>query len=153
MPPGPPMHPIFGNIPTMSKLDPRPQFAFHSIAMEFGNLVRLKMGPKFMLLVSGFEEMKELHGNEITENRANLQTANLIYRGKFQSKGILFNYGEEFKELRRFTLKSLRDLGFGKNSSEEIILEECREVVGKIKELVEEKDGIVNLDKLFNKAH
>eukprot|EP00090_Calanus_glacialis_P046719 TRINITY_DN9300_c0_g1_i1.p1 TRINITY_DN9300_c0_g1~~TRINITY_DN9300_c0_g1_i1.p1 ORF type:complete len:492 (-),score=90.51 TRINITY_DN9300_c0_g1_i1:97-1572(-) len=152
VPPGPPMHPIFGNIPTMSKLDPRPQFAFHSIAMEFGNLVRLKMGPKFMLLVSGFEEMKELHGNEITENRANLQTANLIYRGKFQSKGILFNYGEEFKELRRFTLKSLRDLGFGKNSSEEIILEECREVVGKIKELVEEKDGIVNLDKLFNKA-
>ena len=79
MPPGPPMHPIFGNIPTMAKLDPRPQFAFHSIAMEFGNLVRLKMGPKFMLLVSGFEEMKELHGNEITENRAKLHTANLIY--------------------------------------------------------------------------
>lgn len=49
-------------------------------------------------------------------------------------------------------MKTLRDLGFGKNSSEEIILEECREVVEKIKELVEEKDGIVNLDKLFNKA-
>eukprot|EP00092_Neocalanus_flemingeri_P024855 GFUD01026951.1.p1 GENE.GFUD01026951.1~~GFUD01026951.1.p1 ORF type:complete len:495 (-),score=88.71 GFUD01026951.1:186-1670(-) len=151
-PPGPPSHPILGNIRTMAKLDPRPQFAFHSIALEFGNLVRLKLGPKLTLLVSGFEEMKEIHGNEKTENRANVQTANLIYRGVFETKGILFNKGEEFKELRRFTLKSLRDLGFGKNSSEEIVLEECRAVVEKIKQLMAENEGIVNLDKLFNKA-
>jgi len=152
IPPGPPMHPILGNIPTMAKLDPRPQFAFHSIAMEFGNLVRMKMGRKFMLLVSGFEEMKEIHGNEKTENRTELDTSNLIYRGEFKSKGILFHTGEEFKELRRFTLKSLRDLGFGKHSSEEIVLEECREVIEKIKELIVENDGNINLDKLFNKA-
>ena len=152
VPPAPTPHPIFGHIPTLAKLDPRPQYAFHSLAAEFGNLVRLKMGFKFVLLVSGFEEMKEIHGTEITQNRAWLDTSNLIYRGTVERKGILFNYGEEWKELRRFTLKSLKDLGFGKNSSEEIILEECREVVNKIKELIEENNGIVNLDKLFNKA-
>ena len=112
-PPTPPLHLILGNIPLMAKLDPKPAYAFHSIAKEFGNLVRLKLGTKFMLLVSRYDEMKEIFNREITEKRANLATSNLIYRGNFETKGILFHSGEEWRELRRFTLKSLKDLGFG----------------------------------------
>ena len=151
-PPSPPAHPILGHIPTLARLDPRPQFAFHEIALQFGNLVRLHLGRQKTLLVSGFQEMKELHENEVTENRADLASTNLIYRGTFEPKGILFNIGEEWKQLRRFTLKSLKDLGLGKKSSEGIIIEECREVIHKIEELMGKNNGIVDLDKLFNKA-
>merc|ERR1719153_1688247 len=103
-PPSPPAHYILGHIPTMAKLDPRPQLAFHDIALQFGNLVRLQLGRQKTVLVSGFREMKELHENEVTENRADLASTNLIYRGTGEKKGILFNVGEEWKQLRRFTL-------------------------------------------------
>ena len=85
-----------------------------------------------MLLVSGFQEMKELQENEVTANRANLPTTSL-YTGTGKTKGILFNGGEEWKQLRKFTLRCFKDLGLGKNSSEEIVIEECRELNDKIK--------------------
>ena len=150
-PPSPPSHPILGHIPTLARIDSRPQFAFHHVALQFGNLVRLKMGSQFMLLVSGFQEMKELQENEVTANRANLPTTSL-YTGTGKTKGILFNGGEEWKQLRKFTLRCFKDLGLGKNISEEIVIEECRELNEKIEELIGENDGIVDLDKLFNKA-
>jgi len=150
-PPSPPSHPILGHIPTLARIDSRPQFAFHHVALQFGSLVRLKMGRQFMLLVSGFKELKELHENEGSANRADLATTSL-YTGTSETRGILFNSGEEWKQLRKFTLKCFKDLGLGKNYSEEIIIEECRELNVKIEELIGENNGIVDLDKLFNKA-
>ena len=67
--------------------------------------------------------------------------------------GIIFNSGPEWRELRRFTSKTLKDLGIGKNTSEEIILEECSFMKKEIKQLIEESDsGLIDLDLLFNKA-
>ena len=67
--------------------------------------------------------------------------------------GIIFNSGPEWKELRRFTSKTLKDLGIGKNTSEEIILEECSFMKKEIKQLIQESDsGFVDLDLTFNKA-
>ena len=67
--------------------------------------------------------------------------------------GIIFNSGPEWKELRRFTSKTLKDLGIGKNTSEEIILEECSFMKKEIKRLIQESDsGFVDLDLTFNKA-
>ena len=44
----------------------------------------------------------------------------------------MFSNGKEWQELRRFTLKNLRDYGFGKISMESSILEEvekCKEML------------------------
>ena len=86
-------------------------------------------------------------------NRAELWTTALIYFGDMnKTSGFIFHSGSEYKALRRFTLKTLRDLGFGKHSSEEIILEECECMKTCINKMIEESDGVVDLDKLFNKA-
>ena len=39
--------------------------------------------------------------------------------------GILFASGPVWKYLRRFTLKTLRDFGFGKAAAETMIMDEC----------------------------
>ena len=44
----------------------------------------------------------------------------------------MFANGSEWQEQRRFTLKNLRDFGFGKNSMESLIIEEvekCLEIM------------------------
>ena len=67
--------------------------------------------------------------------------------------GIIFNSGEDYKEVRRFTLRTLRDLGFGKKNSEGMILEECKNIVDAIKKRIDNtKNGVVDIDNLLNKA-
>ena len=86
--------------------------------------------PKIVLCVSVYLSIifcfQEINSLEHGLNRAELWTTALIYFGDMnKTSGIIFHSGSEYKALRRFTLKTLRDLGFGKHSSEEIILEEC----------------------------
>ena len=57
-PPFPKLHPIFGNIPTMKNLDPVVQFALHTIESQVGKIFRLKLGPKWNLVVTDYEKIK-----------------------------------------------------------------------------------------------
>ncbi len=43
--------------------------------------------------------------------------------------GLLFNDGEAWKSHRRFSLKTLKDFGFGKKSLESVLLEEADRMV------------------------
>ena len=55
---------------------------------------------------------------------------------------------EKWKEVRRFTLKTLRDLGFGKSASEEAILEESKLLIENIEEnLNGANTGVVDIEK------
>ena len=66
--------------------------------------------------------------------------------------GLTFNSGPEFREMRRFTLKTLKDLGFGKKSSEAIILKEWNILKNEIEKMIVKDEGKVELGYLFNKA-
>ena len=44
--------------------------------------------------------------------------------------GIVFAHGQEWSEQRRFTMKTLRDLGFGKTATDDVILDEVQKLVG-----------------------
>ena len=97
--------------------------------------------------------IQELNNLEATRERPNVGVMGDLYHGNHRVTGIVFNSGDEYIELRRFTLRTLRDLGFGKRSCEDMILDECGAVVSKIRDMIEESDdGVLDLDKLFNKA-
>jgi methyl farnesoate epoxidase/farnesoate epoxidase len=51
--------------------------------------------------------------------------------------GIINTEGEHWEQLRRFTLRQLRDFGFGKKSMEGLIMEELKEIV----EWMKSKEG------------
>ena len=95
-------------------------------------------------------QIQDVH--EKIADRAPSYTAWLLFFGRMKPAGFVFNSGPKFKEMRRFTLKTLRDLGFGKNTSEGIILEEWHKVKQEMEKMMEENDGIVELGYLFNKA-
>ena len=60
-----------------------------------------------------------------------------------QDHGILFSSGDIWKETRRFTLRALRDLGFGKKTSESLVLEESRAIIAEIQNLTNNNDGVI----------
>ena len=74
------------------------------------------------IALSTFQEIHEKVGD-----RPPSYTIWLLYFGQMiKPSGLTFNSGPEFREMRRFTLKTLKDLGFGKKSSEDIILKEWK---------------------------
>jgi hypothetical protein len=52
------------------------------------------------------------------------QTPKVIRLCPMLRKGIIFNFGEGWKEMRKYSMKTLRDFGFGKQASMENILSE-----------------------------
>ena len=163
-PAGPKIHPFFGNFPTLLSLDQISYRAFHALTKEFGPVVRLVMGLSNILVLGGYKEMKEAMNNELLDDRGVLPTASLIIFGsKTYDEISLFSRGkipmnakihpvEKWRMLRRFILKSLRDLGFGKSASEEVILKESKTLIQSITKLVEDGNGEVNLEKSLNFA-
>ena len=62
----------------------------------------------------------------------------LLQTGKSSAIGIVMQDGEDWKTLRRFTVKSLRDFGLGKSSFEDIIKDEFEKVVDEL----DKKNGL-----------
>lgn len=50
------------------------------------------------------------------------------------SKGIVFHDGPEWYELRRFSLRNLRDFGFGKASMESMISDEVSHLLERLRQ-------------------
>jgi Cytochrome P450 len=66
------------------------------------------------------------------DKHSNLLRKFVNYRRKFFIKlgaGLIFNDGDAWKSHRRFSLKTLKDFGFGKKSLESVLLEESDRMV------------------------
>jgi hypothetical protein len=63
----------------------------------------------------------------------------------------MFTEGDFLREQRRFTLRHLRELGFGRTSSENLIHEEIHELIEEIKiSASSNPDSVVDFKALFN---
>ena len=57
-PPHPPLHPLLGNIKSITNNDPIFHLAFHNLAESFGNIFRMSLKPgTWSLFLAGFEEI------------------------------------------------------------------------------------------------
>ena len=150
--PHPPLHPLFGNIQTLKRLDPIQFYALDTLTSKLGTFFKLKLGIKWVYVATGYNEIKEI--NEKVSRRAPFETMWLLYFGTMKRPfGLTFDSGEEWREIKRFTLRTLRDLGFGKSSTENVILDEYTAMKEKMKSMIRDsKDGSVDVDTLFNQA-
>ncbi|KAG8547577.1 hypothetical protein GDO81_027988 [Engystomops pustulosus] len=81
------------------------------------------MGSVRMVVLSGYETVRSAlvdYADEFSE-RPYIN----IFEDMNQGFGITFSHGENWKAMRRFTLSTLRDLGMGKRTIEDRIIEEC----------------------------
>nr|QTW43691.1 CYP3082A3 [Eurytemora affinis] len=129
-----------------------PFLGFHQLSMKWGNILSLDLVVQKMVILAGFQEIKLVHSSEHADSRAPLIIPNLIFVGSHATRGILFNSGQAWRDLRRFTIKSLKDLGFNKSASEDTVLVETNALVSEIRGQAKLKDGVVDIDLLFNKA-
>ncbi|XP_043190188.1 methyl farnesoate epoxidase-like [Amphibalanus amphitrite] len=123
-PPGPPTFLIFGNIEFINETRKgvfRPLIA--KCRKEFGDIIGIIMptGQRAVHLLD-FDLIKEATAMPEFSGRPSLFTS--LVRSFQQKLGIIFNEGPTWKEHRRFSLRHLRDLGFGKQSMEGVVLDE-----------------------------
>ncbi|XP_067319254.1 cytochrome P450 2C19-like [Anolis sagrei] len=127
MPPGPTPLPLIGNALQL-KGKPLDQ-ALRKISEEYGPVFTLYFGMDPAVVLYGYEAIKEAlidHGNDFAA-RAKIPLAERTSEGK----GVIFSNGENWKQIRRFILSTLRNFGMGKKSIEERIQEETRYLLEK----------------------
>ncbi|KAF5911228.1 hypothetical protein HPG69_019596, partial [Diceros bicornis minor] len=112
LPPGPTPLPVIGNILQLDVKD---------ISKSLSNLSKA-YGPVFTVYL-GLEPTVVLHGYEaVKEALIDLREE---FSGKRQFSRIVFSNGKKWKEIRRFSLMTLRNFGMGKRSVEDRVQEEA----------------------------
>ncbi|KAG3289601.1 cytochrome P450 2K1-like [Ictidomys tridecemlineatus] len=124
-PPGPKPWPVIGNLHILNLK--RPYQTMQELSQKYGSIYSIQMGPKKVVVLSGYETVKEAlvgYGNQFGE-RSQVP----IFERIFNGKGIAFSHGETWKIMRRFSLTTLRNFGMGKQIIEDIIIEECQHLI------------------------
>ncbi|XP_077345210.1 cytochrome P450 2K4-like [Lithobates pipiens] len=124
-PPGPPTFPIIGNMHIISM--EKPYVTFHKLAEKYGSVYSLQIGTQKMVVLCGYETVKDALVNhaEAFAGRPTLP----VFLDLAKEHGIIFSNGNNWKVMKQFALSTLRELGMGKKTIEEKILEECKNLV------------------------
>uniref|UniRef100_A0A8C9PZ04 unspecific monooxygenase n=1 Tax=Spermophilus dauricus TaxID=99837 RepID=A0A8C9PZ04_SPEDA len=122
LPPGPTPLPIIGNILQIDVKDISKSLT--NLSKVYGPVFTLYLGMKPIVVLHGYEAVKEAlvdHGEEF----AGRNSIPIFKRSK-KNFGIIFSNGKTWKEIRRFSLMTLRNFGMGKRSIEDRVQEEAR---------------------------
>ncbi|XP_012889792.1 PREDICTED: cytochrome P450 2C5-like isoform X1 [Dipodomys ordii] len=129
LPPGPTPFPIIGNILQIDIKDITQSLT--KFSKVYGPVFTLYLGMKPTVVLHGYEAVKEAlidHGEEFS-GRGRFPLAEKANRGL----GIIFSNGHTWREMRRFSLMTLRNFGMGKRSIEERVQEEARCLVEELR--------------------
>ncbi|KAI5097553.1 cytochrome P450 2K1-like, partial [Silurus meridionalis] len=132
-PPGPKPLPILGNILQMNLK--RPYLTLCEMSKKYGSIFTVYLGPKKVVVLAGYQTIKQALVNYAEEFGS--RDINPIFFDISKGYGVLFSNGENWKEMRRFSLITLRDFGMGKKGSEEKIIEETQY----LRDVIEEFQG------------
>ncbi|KAK3520223.1 hypothetical protein QTP70_019366, partial [Hemibagrus guttatus] len=98
--------------------------SLRKMSKKYGSVFTVHIGPKKVVVLAGYQTVKQALVN-YAEEFGNRHISPFFFDIN-KGHGILFSNGESWKEMRRFSLTTLRDFGMGKRGSEEIIIEETR---------------------------
>ncbi|XP_053577648.1 cytochrome P450 2A5 [Bombina bombina] len=130
LPPGPTPLPFLGNILQIKR---RELVTFlKEMRCQYGDIFTVYLGPKPVVVVSGYQFVKEalLQCDDAFIGRGETPCLDASYK----NFGFVFtNNLKRWRELRRFSLKILKDLGMGKKGAEEKIIEEAQHLVKELR--------------------
>ncbi|XP_015272674.1 PREDICTED: cytochrome P450 2J2-like [Gekko japonicus] len=124
-PPGPLWLPIIGNVWRYA-IRPHKDVLI-KLAKQYGNIYMLWLGPIPIVVLSGYEAMKEglISHSEDFANRP----ATPFLKAIGKERGIVLSNGHTWKQHRKFGLTTMRKLGLGKKGMEHQIEEEAHQLV------------------------
>ncbi|CAI5692799.1 unnamed protein product [Oreochromis niloticus] len=119
LPPGPAPLPLLGNLPQIDKNAP-----FKSIlkfSENYGPVMTLYMGRQRTVVLVGYDAVKEALVDQADDFTGRMPVPFLFKATKGYGLGI--SNGERWRQMRHFTLTTLRDFGMGRKGMEEWIQE------------------------------
>ncbi|XP_070836474.1 cytochrome P450 2K1-like [Chaetodon trifascialis] len=124
-PPGPRPLPLLGNL---LQLDlKRPHKTLCELSKKYGSVFTVYLGTNKVVVLAGYKTVKEALVSN-AEAFGDREVTPIFY-DMTQGHGILFANGKSWREMRHFSLSTLRDFGMGKRVAEDKILEECHHLI------------------------
>ncbi|XP_042658506.1 cytochrome P450 2C5-like [Tyto alba] len=133
LPPGPPPRPILGNL---LQKDVLPLYkTYEKLSSTYGPIFTVWLGQKPVVVLCGYKVVKDalLGHSEEFGGRPEIPLLMQLSKGY----GFVSNDEKKWRELRRFTLSTLRDFGMGKNTMSQRVQQEVQHLV----ELLEKLKG------------
>ncbi|KAL3858774.1 hypothetical protein ACJMK2_009027 [Sinanodonta woodiana] len=135
IPPCPtPVLPVLGNLIHLLVNNDALDY-FRKLRDKYGDVFSLYMGSQFIIVINGYTTIKEalVQNGRVFSNRPKNYLTEVL-TGDY---GILCTSGKKWKEHRRFAMNALQELGFGRSSFEQNIMEEAKELIN----IIEEQNG------------
>ncbi|XP_053328567.1 cytochrome P450 2A10-like [Spea bombifrons] len=146
LPPGPKPLPLLGNYLQLRKGDFVQTLL--EISERYGDVCTIYLGTRPVVMVTGYKAVKEILVDRADDFLA--RGAMPIFDALYKNYGLIYTSDmHRWKELRRFSASTLRDLGFGKRSTEDRIREEAACLVA---ELNKTKGAAVHPRSILTKA-
>ncbi|XP_054165707.1 cytochrome P450 2J4-like, partial [Oppia nitens] len=127
LPPGPWSLPLIGNLNVFTNLTSK---TFVDWSKKYGPIIGLQLGSSPTVVLNDWPSIKDALSQESVLARPKDNAFNTFTEESFVSMS-----GQQWKDQRRFALHQLRDLGFGKTSMEDHIIDEinhlCEELIDK----------------------
>ncbi|CAG7723288.1 unnamed protein product, partial [Allacma fusca] len=118
--------PLIGNALSFSAT---PHVAMGKWANKYGKMYQMYIGDDRHIVLSDLDLIKKALQHPSLQGRPRVE----IVEFDGPSHGIPLNTGRAWQDQRRFTLRHLRDFGFGKNYMEALIQEEVVELLDRLK--------------------
>ncbi|OQV22181.1 Cytochrome P450 2J2 [Hypsibius exemplaris] len=123
--PSPFQLPILGCLPFLSR-EEGTHVTFSRWATKYGGLFACRLAQTKCVVISDAKLVREALASNAVVGRPNLHLFNLARKPEEpESKGIIMNEGESWRQQRRFALHTFRNFGIGKTSFEDVIAVEC----------------------------
>ena len=116
-----------------------------NLAKTYGDVMYLRFGSFDAVVLNSYEAIRDLFNKEEFSGR--YEFAFTSDRSFGRILGVIFQSGQAWKELRRFSVRTLRDFGFGKRSSTTAIMsEELAEFTAVLEGQMKDTGGRLTID-------
>lgn len=128
LPPGPKRIPILGSLPFLTRKKGFWDWALdHAVTQH--EISRVDIGPKSLFIINDLKLVKQLFDKPEFSGRnpTKILLEHRFFNGK--SQGVIQTQNKQWETQRRFSLKTLKDFGFGKSSIDDLIHLEAEELI------------------------